>query len=60
MTIFYSHFVSLLFTGIATDVSTWDGVVVHPHERAYIKPEKKEESTDEQKMDTSADASKTE
>ena len=24
-------------------MSVWDGVVVSPHERAYTKPEKKEE-----------------
>ena len=31
-----------LFSGIATEMSVWDGVVVSPHERAYVKPEKKE------------------
>lgn len=30
-------------SSIATEMSVWDGVVVSPHERAYIKPEKKEE-----------------
>ena len=40
-------------SSIATEVSVWDGVVVSPHERAYIKPDKKEESKD---MDTSEDS----
>ena len=40
-----------LFIGIATEMSVWDGVVVSPHERAYVKPEKKEE---DKEMDTSS------
>jgi len=28
---------------IATEMSVWDGVVVSPHERAYTKPEKKDD-----------------
>ena len=39
-----SYFRSLL--GIATEMSVWDGVVVSPHERAYIKTEKKEDGMD--------------
>jgi len=37
-------------SSIATEMSVWDGVVVSPHERAYIKPEKKESGDDN--MDT--------
>ena len=46
------RFHKLLFSssGIATEMSVWDGVVVSPHERAYIKPEKKESGDDN--MDT--------
>ena len=42
-------------SSIATDVSTWDGVVVSPHERAYVKPEKKPESEQPEKMDETED-----
>lgn len=44
-------------SSIATDVSTWDGVVVSPHERAYVKPEKKPEEQPE-KMETAPDEEK--
>ena len=50
------NFWMILITGIATEMSVWDGVVVSPHERAYIKPEKKE--SDDNSMDTEAVASK--
>jgi interleukin enhancer-binding factor 2 len=30
-------------SSIATEMSVWDGVVVSPHERAYTKPEKKDD-----------------
>ena len=33
-------------SSIATEMSVWDGVVVSPHERAYIKTEKKEDGMD--------------
>ena len=46
-------------SSIATDVSTWDGVVVSPHERAYVKPEKKPEEQPE-KMETAPDEEKAE
>lgn len=31
---------------IATEMSVWEGVVVSPHEKAYTKPEKKDEEGD--------------
>lgn len=36
-----------LTSGIATDMSVWEGVVVTPSDRAYEKPEKKEGEEDE-------------
>ena len=34
---------------IATEMSVWEGVVVSPHEKAYTKPEKKDEEGDWEK-----------
>lgn len=31
-----------VFTGIATEMSVWEGVVVTPSDKAYEKPEKRE------------------
>jgi hypothetical protein len=35
-----------LFSGIATEISVWDGVVVSPLEKAYEKPPDKKEEDD--------------
>ena len=35
-------------TGIATDMSVWEGVVVTPSDKAYEKPEKEDEEKEEE------------
>jgi len=37
-------------SSIATEMSVWDGVVVSPHERAYTKPEKKDDGVMEMEI----------
>ena len=36
-----------MFSGIATEMSVWEGVVVTPSDKAYEKPEKKEGEEEE-------------
>ena len=44
----------LFWTGIATEMSVWEGVVVTPSDKAYKKPEKREgeEEEDDGDMET--------
>ena len=43
----FSDIPPLIEPGIATEMSVWDGVVVKPLERAYVKPpDRKEEDED--------------
>ena len=39
------------FSGIATEMSVWDGVVVSPQERAYVKPEKNKDGNGDTDME---------
>lgn len=45
----------LCISGIATEMSVWEGVVVTPSEHAYEKPEEKKEEPEEE-MEQEADA----
>ena len=40
-------FCLFVFSGIATEMSVWEGVVVTPSDKAYEKPEKKEGEEEE-------------
>ena len=37
----------MYYTGIATEMSVWEGVVVTPSDKAYEKPERKEGEEDD-------------
>ena len=41
----------LFWTGIATEMSVWEGVVVTPSDKAYEKPEKREGEEEEEDGD---------
>ena len=41
----------LFRTGIATEMSVWEGVVVTPPDKAYKKPEKREGEEEEEEED---------
>ena len=41
----------LFWTGIATEMSVWEGVVVTPSDKAYKKPEKREGEEEEEDGD---------
>ena len=41
----------LSFSGIATEMSVWDGVVVTPQDRAYVKPDKNKDGNEETDME---------
>ena len=49
--IFIFFFQIYHFSGIATEMSVWDGVVVSPQERAYIKPEKNKDGNGDTDME---------
>ena len=38
----------IVFAGIATEMSVWEGVVVTPSDKAYEKPEKEDEEEKEE------------
>lgn len=38
----------LLFADLASEMSTWDGVIVTPSEKAYEKPPEKKEGEEEE------------
>lgn len=42
------HPKSLLFADLASEMSTWDGVIVTPSEKAYEKPPEKKEGEEEE------------
>ena len=44
--LFFTNVCGLSFSGIATEISVWEGVVVSPLDRAYEKPSDKKEDDD--------------
>lgn len=45
-----------MLAGIATEMSVWDGVVVTPSDKAYEKPEKKEDDEEDAEGEGEDDA----
>ena len=43
-----------VLSGIATETSVWDGVVVSPLDKAYFKPVNTKKDTEDEEMETEA------